>query len=97
MTPIKTSIVRVIVTLTSLFLLAGLAACAEPKGRPTCDKPKKYQSVVASKRIVVPEGLDPLDKFKEMPIPKAETPPRPEEAGCIENPPAIGKVGTANQ
>jgi len=75
-------------------LLAGLGACGKDKGRPTCDKPQKYQSIVAGKRVVVPEGLDPLEEFKEMPIPKAETPPRPEGAGCIENPPAILKGGT---
>ncbi len=70
-------------------LLGSLAACGGNEVIQDCDEEKSYESVVAGKRVEVPEGLDPLDEFKEMPIPKAETPPRPEGATCIESPPSI--------
>ena len=79
---------RAISAILSLVLLSGLAACGKDKVHATCDEPQPYQSVVAGKRIVVPEGLDSLEEFKEMPIPRSETPPRPEGAKCIENPPS---------
>ena len=37
------------------------------------------------------------DEFKEMPVPNAETPPRPEGSVCIENAPAILTGGTNNE
>ncbi len=70
-------------------LLGSLAACGGNDVIQDCDEEKAYESVVAGKRVEVPEGLDPLDEFREMPIPKAETPPRPEGATCIESPPSI--------
>ena len=82
---------RVGIVVLSLYLLCGLAACGKEKLMTKCDKPEPYQSVVAGKRVVVPEGLDPLDDLKEMPIPKSDTPPRPAGAGCIASPPAVGK------
>ncbi len=95
MTPIratnaKAKNTRAVILASGLFMLASLGACGKDKGRPTCDEPQPYQSVVAGKRIEVPEGLEPLDEFREMPIPEAESPPRPAGAGCIENPPAVG-------
>ena len=54
-----------------------------------CDEPKLYQEVRPTKRIEVPEGLDPLNRLAEMPIPKPENvPERPEGSRCIELPPA---------
>jgi hypothetical protein len=84
MTPI-----RVIISALSLVLLSGLSACGRGDIKLTCDEIQPYQEVVASKRIVVPEGLEPLDDFKEMPLPKAETPPRPAGSRCIDLPPSI--------
>ncbi len=84
MTPI-----RVIISALSLLLLSGLGACGRGDIKLTCDEAQPYQAVVEGKRVVVPEGLDPLDDFKEMPLPKAETPPRPKGAKCIELPPSI--------
>ncbi len=81
---------RVGIIILSLLLLSGLAACGKDRIMAKCDEPEPYQSVVASKRVVVPDGLDSLDDIKEMPIPKAETPPRPEGAGCLASPPALG-------
>ena len=95
MTPIRaskvrTKIARAVILASGLIVLASLGACGKDKGRPTCDEPQPYQSVVGGKRIEVPDGLEPLDEFREMPIPKADSPPRHEDAGCIENPPPIG-------
>jgi len=87
---------RVLTMVASAVLLGSLVACGGPTVRVTCDEPQPYQSVVGGKRIVVPDDLDPLDDFKEMPIPKAETPPRPEGSKCVESPPSIltgGKLG----
>ena len=54
----------------------------------TCDEPKLYQEVRPAKRIEVPEGLDPLDEYREMPIPEPETvAQRPDGSRCIELPP----------
>lgn len=92
-TNVRAKITRAVILASGLFVLVSLSACGKDKGRPTCEEPQAYQSVVAGKRIVVPDGLKPLDEFKEMPVPKAETPPRPEGAGCIENPPAVGTGG----
>lgn len=97
MTPIRAKSVRTVITVFGLFLLASLGACGKDAIKVTCDEPKPYQSVVAGKRIEVPEGLVALDDFKEMPVPKAETPPRPEGAGCIENAPSILTGGTNNE
>jgi hypothetical protein len=83
---------RVGIIILSLFLLSGLAACGKDKFMAKCNEPEPYQSIVASKRIVVPEGLDPLDDIKEMPIPKAETPERPEGVVCLSSPPAVGSI-----
>ena len=84
MTPI-----RVFVSALSLLFLCGLGACGRGDIKLTCDEPQPYQAVVGGQHIVVPEGLDPLDDFKEMPIPKAETAPRPVGSRCIELPPSI--------
>ncbi len=89
------TLIRVITTASGLLLLTGLAACfGKGEIRTTCDEPQPYQAVVPSKRIVAPEGLDALDDFKEMSIPKSDTPPRPEGAKCIESPPPINSGGS---
>jgi len=80
---------RVGIIVLGLFLLSSLAACGKDLLMRKCDEPEPYQSVVASKRVVVPDGLDALNDLKEMPIPKSDTPPRPEGAGCLASPPAI--------
>lgn len=97
MTPIRAISVRTVTTVFSLFLLAGLGACGNDEIRVTCDEPQPYQSVVAGKRIEVPEDLTALDEYKEMPVPKADSPPRPAGSVCIENPPSILTGGTNNE
>jgi uncharacterized lipoprotein len=81
---------RVITIGASLLLLSSIAACGKEDIRVSCDEIQPYQTVVPGKRVVVPEGLDALDEYKEMPIPQSESPPRPKGAACIDYPPPIG-------
>lgn len=78
--------------LAALTIIGGLSACGgDGPINQTCDEPQRYQAVVAGKRVEAPEGLDPLNEFAEMPIPKPENAPvRPPGSRCIELPPAIG-------
>ena len=86
----RTTILKVTMAVATLLILISLSACGRNKVRDIdCSEPQKYQSVVAGKRIVVPEDLDPLDEFKEMPIPESQAEPRADSAKCIENPPVI--------
>ncbi|MCH9693885.1 MAG: hypothetical protein K0U72_05200 [Gammaproteobacteria bacterium] len=55
----------------------------------TCDEPQLYQAAVETNKVVVPDSLDPLEEFREMPIPKAESKPRPAGLRCIEAPPQV--------
>ncbi len=75
----------------ALLVLGGLASCGGDKlVDNTCDEPQRYQRAVAGKKIVAPEGLDPLDPLAEMPIPKPqEAPVRAPGSACIELPPAV--------
>ena len=57
----------------------------------SCDEPKPYQSVVEQKRVSSPDGLDQLDKTKELYIPELESVVAPSGSKCVENPPAIGE------
>jgi uncharacterized lipoprotein len=75
--------------LFGLLLIVGLSACGGDEVRVTCDELQPYQAVVPGKRVVVPDGLDPLEDYKEMPIPKAEAPSSPDDGRCIELPPLI--------
>ena len=70
--------------------IAGIAAgCSAAPISETCDEPQAYQSVVAAKRIEVPDDLDPLDDFREMPVPEATGPERQKGGRCIEAAPSI--------
>ena len=56
-----------------------------------CDGGEEFQNRVESKRVEVPEGLDSLDVFAEMPIPRADpNAPKTAEGRCIDMPPPIG-------
>ena len=83
------TLVRTILTISAMSLLALFAGCGSDEIKLTCDEPQPYQAVVPGKRIEVPDGLDPLDEFKEMRIPQADTPPRAADARCIELPPMV--------
>lgn len=72
-----------------------LAACG---GNDTivvdCSDGSQYQNRVEGKRIEVPEGLDPLDEFAEMPIPRADpNAPKTADGRCVDMPPPIGSAG----
>jgi hypothetical protein len=97
MTPIRALSVKMVTVVFSLVSLASIGACGKDEIRVTCDEPEPYQSVVAGKRIEVPEDLTALDEYKEMPVPKSDTPPRPAGSVCIENPPSILTGGTINE
>lgn len=59
-----------------------------------CDNPYVFHNRVEGKRVVVPEGLDPLNEFAEMPIPRADPDaPKIPEGRCVEMPPEIGSGG----
>jgi len=59
-----------------------------------CDNPFEYLNRVEGKRVEVPEGLDDLDAFAEMPIPRADpNAPKIPEGRCVEMPPAVGSGG----
>lgn len=57
----------------------------------TCHEPKPYQSVLEQKRVSSPDGLDQLDKTKELYIPELVSVVAPSGSKCIEYPPAIGE------
>jgi len=80
---------RVIWLAITLAVAGILSGCGgEDVINYSCDEPQRYQAVHAAKRIDVPEGLDPLNEFAEMPIPKAEgAAERPKGSRCIELPP----------
>ncbi len=81
--------IRAIFTISGLAMLVGLSACGKDEIRVSCDEPQAYQSVVDGKRVIVPEGLDPLDKLKEMPLPEAKTAPRPPGSKCLTSTPSV--------
>jgi uncharacterized lipoprotein len=80
---------RVITIVLSLVLLSSIAACGKDEVMTSCDEPQPYQAVVPGKRVEAPAGLDPLDEFKEMPIPESKSPARPAGSKCIELPPSV--------
>lgn len=88
------TVVRMAVSsfIPALLLLGSLASCGGDRlVDNTCDDPQRYQRAVAGRRVVAPEGLDPLDELAEMPIPKAQDAPvRAPGLPCIELPPAVG-------
>ena len=75
-----------------IFLGASLAACGGNDLKPLdCDAQLKYQNRTVGKRVVVPEGLDPLNEFAEMPVPKADpNAPKTEPGKCVDMPPSVG-------
>jgi len=65
-------------------LASGLGACASD---PNCEEPGLYESAVPGKRIVAPEGLDPLAEYKETKIPEVAQQDGAREKGCVDRPP----------
>jgi len=46
-------------------LLGSLSACGGNDTVADCDDAKSYESIVAGKRVEVPDGLDPLDELRK--------------------------------
>ncbi len=80
---------RTIAVISSLIVASCFVGCGKDEIRTSCDEVQAYQLVVPGQRVVVPDGLDPLDQYKEMPIPESDSPPRPKGAACIDYPPSI--------
>lgn len=75
--------------LLTILLLAAAAGCGGTLDI-TCDEQEFYELAQEGKRIEVPEGLDSLDEFKEIPLPKASPrEERPEGSPCLDRPPTI--------
>ena len=77
--------------LAVLFVGASLVACGGNETKKVdCKDGLQFQNRVEGKRVVSPEGLDQLDEFGEMPIPKADPDAAPVLPGkCVDMPPAI--------
>ena len=77
--------------LAVVLLSASLSACGGNDTREIdCQEGLKYQNRTVGTRVVAPEGLDQLDEYEEMPIPKAD-PDAPQFAAdkCEDMPPVI--------
>ena len=70
-------------------MLWSIAGCGGTVDR-SCDDVRLYQLAQEGKRIEVPEGLDPLDELKEIPMPEASPQTeRPVGSPCLDIPPNI--------
>ncbi len=75
--------------LAALLFSASLSACGGNKP-VECDKAYRYQNREVGKRVVAPEGLDQLNEYAEMPIPKADPDAAPPLPGkCADMPPTL--------
>ena len=80
---------RLIRMLVIVLFPACLAACGG-SAELTCDDVKSYQLASEGRRVVAPDDLDDLEPLREMPLPEASPrPPRPDDAPCLEAPPAV--------
>ena len=85
---------RIVASLAVALFSIVTGGCGGNKTVDTsCDKPQPYQRAEETKRVEVPDDLDPLDEFREMPVPDAAPrAPRPEGSPCIDRPPRIRLV-----
>ena len=77
-----------------LMLGAMVSACGWNDTKEIdCDEGLEYQNRERAERVVVPEGMDPLNEFAEMPVPNADPDAAPPPAGqCIDMPPPLGST-----
>ncbi len=75
----------------ALALIALLAACGGNDTKEVdCQSSIEFQNRVEGKRVVVPEGLDPLRPAAEMTIPRADpNAPKMPPGVCNDVPPMI--------
>ncbi len=86
------TILNALAALSSALLVTGCGVGGEIDN--TCDEVRTYQLAAEGRRIEVPEDLDNLDPFREMPLPEASPrPPRPKGRPCLDLPPAILGTG----
>ena len=72
-----------------LFALIGSLVACGGEADLICDE-GPYLSSARTARGQVPDGLDPLEEIREMPLPEAAPQaPRPADAECIDKPPSI--------
>ena len=87
------ALLKVAAIFLTTFVVAGCGVGGEIDN--TCDEVRTYQLAEEGRRIEVPEDLDNLDAFREMPLPEASPrPPRPAGRPCLDLPPAI--LGTSD-
>ena len=74
-----------------LTLLAGVVSVAACGGTREIEcEDGSYKNAVRSPRVQAPEGLNDLDRIKEMPIPAASPQaPREDDGRCLEMPPTV--------
>ncbi len=74
-----------------LLATSAIAACGgDDNIVAECDGGEAYQNRVEGKRVVVPEGLDALNEFAEMPIPRADpNAPKIADDRCVDMPPSV--------
>jgi len=81
----KGQLVAVLILSASMFACGGDDAIVVD-----CDDGMRYQNEERGKRVVSPEGLDQLDEFAEMPIPKADPDAaEPPPGKCPDMPPSL--------
>lgn len=78
-------------TRTNIFLLLTacgvIGACSASE---VCDEePRLYQQARAGTHVQIPEGLDPLEPEREVPIPKASPNAPPPPGRCLDAPPTL--------
>ena len=85
-----------IVTLVASTVLSGCGGGGDIK--EICEGPRPYQAVRETKRVVVPDDLDSLEEFKEMPLPRAaSSTPVIAEGKCLESTPPILSGSTKDE
>lgn len=68
------------------------AACVGP---PKCETEGRYRLSQEGQRIQAPDGLDDLESYKEMTIPRASPQqPHADTGRCLEAPPGISIGGS---
>jgi hypothetical protein len=76
-----------------LAIMTLQAACAGP---PKCETQGRYRLSQEGRRIQAPDGLDDLESYKEMTIPRASPQPEhPDTGRCLEAPPGIATGGSS--
>ena len=90
---ISKAVVKALAATSMALVLGGCGSGGEIDR--TCDEVRTYQLAQEGRRLEVPEDLDELDQFREMPLPEASPrPPRPAGRPCLDLPPAI--LGTSD-